>query len=178
MNIEIAKSFQLANNYDGRDPVGMLMQEKFNGVRAHLMGDLVFSRNGNLFSNLPILLDANSPWLDVELYLGVGTLGKLSGLLHRKVATTDDWAGLRVIAFDVLRCGGTYAERLNHLGTFGFKRITIIQSIECLSREHMNMFYGEVLARGGEGIMLKDPMALYTPGYSSVMMKLKPGEGA
>jgi len=172
----VSTIFQLANVYDGRDPTGLIMQEKFDGVRAMWDGKRFVSRNGNEFKTIPAWKSDGLPdyAVDGELYMGENTLGKLSGLLHKKNPADWEFDNLEFIAFDLPTTGLPYANRLDILDS---GENTIIFSVECIFRQHMTQFYDEVLARGGEGIMLKDPNALYKAGRSDNMMKMKPGEG-
>ena len=38
----------------------------------------------------------------------------------------------------------------------------------------MKDYFSSILAKGGEGVMLRDPQSLYKPGRSESMLKYKP----
>ena len=52
--------------------------------------------------------------------------------------------------------------------------VNIVETIECQSKEHLKQYLSDILAKGGEGVMLRDPQSLYKVGRSQGLRKLKP----
>ena len=51
--------------------------------------------------------------------------------------------------------------------------IEIAQKQKCMDTTHMERFFQEVMDKGGEGIILRDPNAPYQPGRSLGYLKHK-----
>ena len=49
-----------------------------------------------------------------------------------------------------------------------------VEFVKCEGKEHLKQFNDAVLAKGGEGVMLREPQSLYKAGRSSSLRKLKP----
>ena len=52
--------------------------------------------------------------------------------------------------------------------------VRIVDFVRCEGEEHMRKFTAEVAAKGGEGIVLREPGSLYKPGKSKSVLKFKP----
>lgn len=96
------------------------------------------------------------------------------------------------MVFDIPNHKGTYAERFNELGMYTYdmmasiytktekhfadtscKYIEMARKEECRDVHHMETFFQEIIDRGGEGIILRDPRASYQPGRSPGYLKHK-----
>ena len=45
---------------------------------------------------------------------------------------------------------------------------------KCEGKEDLKMYFSEIIAKGGEGVMLREPQSLYQAGRSSSLRKYKP----
>lgn len=54
-----------------------------------------------------------------------------------------------------------------------FPFIEVVPTEECQSVEHLDKFFQDILDKGGEGIILRDPTAPYQPGRSLGFLKHK-----
>ena len=52
--------------------------------------------------------------------------------------------------------------------------VKIVESVLCKGKEHLNEFSAQVLAKGGEGVILREPGSLYIAGRSPHLRKYKP----
>ena len=111
-----------------------------------------------------------------------------------------DWSKFKYMVFDIPNHSGTYAERYQQLGNsfiflpsstffiissnnsigvvnrFGdesCKYVHVAGKEECIDFAHLEKFFQDILDKGGEGIILRDPEALYTPGRSPGYLKHK-----
>ena len=109
-----------------------------------------------------------------------------------------DWAKFKYMAFDVMNHSGSYAERYSHLGpplhfslslpllphSLTPQIVNSVDSSECkyvevAAREvcsdiqHLERYLQDVIDKGGEGIILRDPSAPYEPGRSRHFLKHK-----
>jgi ATP-dependent DNA ligase len=64
--------------------------------------------------------------------------------------------------------------------------VNIVETIKCqgnktlfkrlfeIGADHLKKYFSEIIAKGGEGVMLREPQSLYKAGRSSSLMKYKP----
>ena len=50
----------------------------------------------------------------------------------------------------------------------------VVEFVKCENKEHLKQFNESVIAKGGEGVMLREPGSMYKPGRSTSLRKLKP----
>ena len=50
----------------------------------------------------------------------------------------------------------------------------VVEFTKCESLDHLQKFNDSVIAKGGEGVMLREPRSLYTAGRSSSLRRFKP----
>ena len=53
------------------------------------------------------------------------------------------------------------------------KYIDIAEKVVCQGNEHLESFFQDVIDKGGEGIILRDPQAILQPGRSPSYLKHK-----
>jgi len=53
------------------------------------------------------------------------------------------------------------------------KYVDIAEKVDCKGNEHLESFFQDVIDRGGEGIILRDPQALLQPGRTTSYLKHK-----
>jgi DNA ligase-1 len=51
--------------------------------------------------------------------------------------------------------------------------VKIVDAIECKGREHLKEYFDGITAKGGEGVMLREPQSAYKPGRSPSLRKFK-----
>lgn len=161
------------------DPQGYLVSEKYDGVRAHWDGQQLRFRSG-----LPVMapgwFTARLPHtpLDGELWLDRGCFDALSATVRRSQPNDDDWADVRFLVFDLPGAQGTFAERSQRLvQTWGAARhpgLWAVPQQEVASASELQHLLDRVLRQGGEGLMLHRAQALWRPGRSADLLKLKP----
>ena len=162
----------------GQDPSGYLVSEKLDGVRAFWDGQSLRFRSG-----LPIAAPA---WftaalpptaLDGELWLGRGRFDELSGIVRRQAPVEADWRSVRYLIFDAPGASGAFFERLQHL------KAVLVQAgqpwLQAVAQERvadaaaLQKRLQQTAKDGGEGLMLHRANALWSPGRSDALLKLK-----
>ncbi len=163
----------------GQDPQPYLVSEKLDGVRAFWDGQSLRFRSG-----LPV---AAPDWftgglpktpLDGELWLGRGRFDELSGTVRKKQPVEAEWRQLRYMVFDLPGATGSFAERA--------QRITKLLAeanlpwLQPVAQQHLAKTAGlqgllkQTVQDGGEGLVLHRANALWSPGRSDALFKLKP----
>jgi len=109
--------------------------------------------------------------LDCELYAGRGGFRKVQSVVKSK---NGDWRSLVLMVFDSPSVVGGYRtrhksinERMLPAHVFS-TRLSTIMSMTWLST-HL----AEVKLKCGEGLMIRNPDAHYTPGRTADLLKLK-----
>lgn len=163
----------------GIDPQGFLVSEKYDGVRAHWDGRQLRFRSG-----LPVMAPAwftarlpGTP-LDGELWLDRGCFDALSVTVRRAQPQDDEWADVLYLVFDLPGAPGSFAERSQRLAqTLGAARrpgLWAVQQQTVADASALQALLDRVLRQGGEGLVLHRAQALWQPGRSGDVLKLKP----
>jgi DNA ligase-1 len=52
--------------------------------------------------------------------------------------------------------------------------VKIVEMVKCKGKDHLKQYFDEIIAKGGEGVMLREPQSLYKAGRSDSLRKFKP----
>ena len=170
----------LANIYEeGVDLSAYWVSEKLDGVRALWDGEALYSRRGNRFA-VPAWFLRGFPAtpLDGELWIGRGAFDLLSGTVRREVPDVRAWRRVRYMVFDLPDHSGSFDERLHRLQAL-VERIDapyleLIAQFRVPSHEALMAELERVVARGGEGLMLRRADSRHRAGRSDDLLKVKP----
>jgi len=193
-------TFMLAKEYDkgGKvDPTGWLVSEKFDGYRACFSYEdkHFFSRQNKPFNAPEWFIRAMPPRLvDGELWIGRNMFQGM-GVVRKKVPLDEEWLNVTFQVYDMPEHPGTFKERLEELKrVVGLVRkrwklyrkdypypinkldcpVVVAEQTEVTSEEHLDSIYQDIIKKGGEGIMLKDPSSPYEGKRSKYLLKYKP----
>lgn len=172
-----AHAFLLAHTYDDRDPTGMRMSEKLDGVRAKWIAANrhFISRLGNVFF-APDFFTRDLPDIDLdgELFIGRGAFQQTVSVVRR--ANGDElWKAVRFCAFDLPTVEAPFTKRLAKLKRVlkGVAYTEVVAHTTCRSRAHLDKELEKIIQLGGEGLMLRDPDSLYEGTRSTTLLKVK-----
>lgn len=168
---------------DDLDPQGWLVSEKLDGVRGFWDGCVMRSRSGRRIAAPAWFLERlPSVALDGELWMGRGRFEALSAAVRRHRPDDAEWRAIRYMVFEAPGAEGAFAarvERLQHLAraqtTAGFQ---VVPQRAVDDDAALRVLLDQVVAVGGEGLMLHRADAPYITGRSPVLLKLKPEEDA
>jgi DNA ligase-1 len=161
------------------DPAPYLVSEKYDGVRALWDGRTLRHRSGRVVG-APEAFLARLPAcaLDGELWLGRGRFDAVSALVRTTPALADRWAAVRYLVFELPGSGGTFAERAARIvelaGATATSPVRAVAQTRIADRPALRRRLAEVVAEGGEGLMLHLASAREASGRSDVLLKLKP----
>lgn len=161
----------LAKDYKSSiDPTGWWLSEKLDGVRALWDGKVFMSRNGNIY-NAPEWFTAKLPStaLDGELFMGRKLFQKTVSAVRKKVPIDAEWQGIQYRCFDAPTKPGPFERRLELVPAD-----LRLEHVMCRGRSHLEEMFNDIVAAGGEGVMLRQAHSMYVAKRSDTLLKLKP----
>ena len=174
--------FQLLklSEYKGQNVGGWLASEKLDGVRAYWNGRNLCSRNGKILA-APEGWSAHFPpfALDGELYTARGEFEKIQSIVMDKMPSATAWSEVKFYVFDVPEASGGLLERLSELEKFIVKNpqagqnLKIIKQVKVKDNAEFEAFAEAVIAKGGEGAVVREPNAPYERKRSKNALKYK-----
>ena len=118
--------------------------------------------------------------MDGELWMGRRTFDRLSAAVRRTSPNDGEWRSVRYMVFDLPDRTARFTERLMRMGTvLGEARghgawVQAIRQFRAIDAAELKQQLAEVVAAGGEGLVLHRADALWQPGRSDALRKLKP----
>ena len=168
------------SEYKGQNVGGWLASEKLDGVRAYWDGRNLLSRNGKILAT-PGGWSAHFPpfALDGELYTARGEFEKIQSTVMDKTPNVTAWSEIKFYVFDVPEANGGLLERLSELEKFilqnpqAGQNLKIIKQVKVKDNAEFEAFAEAVIAKGGEGAVVREPNAPYERKRSKNALKYK-----
>lgn len=159
------------------------ISEKLDGVRAYWDGKKLISRQGNIFKAPQwFIKDFPKIALDGELWISRGQFESVSGIVRQQKKNNLQWQKISFMIFDLPTSSDNFSHRLIQI-----KKLTesssspylkMITQIKVKNNSELQLLLDQVLAKGGEGLMLHKEDAYYQKKRSMDLMKLKKKEDA
>lgn len=155
------------------------VSEKLDGARAVWDGHSLRFRSGRPV-HAPAWFIAGLPAepLDGELWIARGRFEDLSGIVRRQVPRDADWRQVKFMVFEQPDGAGSFTERIARLraivATADLPWLQVVEQFRVADRQALQARLDEVVAGGGEGLMLHRDDAPYLTGRSDALLKLKP----
>ncbi len=163
----------LLKRYNGQNVNGWVMSEKLDGIRAYWDGKNLYTKNGNVIFAPKWFLASYPPFaIDGELWTKRADFANISSIVLSK-KPGKKWKSIKHYIFDVPNAKGNLFQRLSMLKSYKSKFIKIIPQIKVFNKEQIYSFLNNVVRNGGEGIVIRDPEALYERKRSNKILKLK-----
>ena len=169
----------LANVYQQGAPLAdYWVSEKLDGVRAYWDGERLWSRRGNPFQAPDWFVSDFPPQpLDGELWLGRGHFAQLSGIVRTVRPVDADWRSVRFMVFDLPLADQTFDQRLPRLRELiskaGSRYLALVEQQRPGNHQQLMARRDDVIAVGGEGLMLRRGASVYKAGRSDDLLKVK-----
>lgn len=162
----------------GQAPSAFLVSEKLDGVRAYWDGQSLRFRSGRLIVT-PDWFTASLPKtaLDGELWLGRGRFDELSGIVRHRVPVDADWRAVRYMIFDLPGSADTFSKRAEHMKQVVLQApqpwLQVVAQQRVPDAAALQNLLTQTVKDGGEGLVLHRANALWSPGRSDALLKLK-----
>jgi len=164
--------------HEGDNPSAYWVSEKLDGVRAFWDGQTLRFRSGRPIA-APDWFTAALPQtaLDGELWLARGHFDELSGIVRRQVPVEADWQRVKYMLFDLPGATGTFSERAQRLDELVTEVhrpwVQAVAQQRVRSAAALHTLLRSTVKAGGEGLVLHQTNALWAPGRSDALLKLK-----
>lgn len=163
----------------GLDPTGWLVSEKLDGVRAFWDGTRLCFRSGGVIAAPAWFIAQMPPMpLDGELWMGRGRFEATSAAVRRAEPRDAEWQALRYGLFELPGGAGTFTERAARLSALvaeaGSEPLWAVPQQRLGSAAALQQRLDEVVAGGGEGLVLHRADAPWVTGRTPALLKLKP----
>lgn len=173
----------LAKRYhEGINLADYYVSEKLDGVRAYWDGKQLRSRQGNVFAAPDWFLSAlpETP-LDGELWSKRGDFAAISGIV-RRARPHQGWRRIVYMIFDMPQAAGDFESRLKTMHktvtAAAAPHLQLVAQWKLNDASALQQKMAEVIALGGEGLMLRRRHAPYRGGRNNDLLKLKPFQDA
>jgi len=158
------------------------VSEKLDGVRAYWDGQQFKSRQDNIY-HAPHWFTANLPKqpLDGELWIGRNTFQQLISTVRKKRPNHDAWREVKYMVFDLPGSKMPFTTRLAKLKELipqTDQNMRLVEQFRVSDHTQLMARLDEVIAAGGEGLMLHHNDSLYLAGRSSNLLKVKRSQDA
>jgi DNA ligase-1 len=154
------------------------VSEKLDGVRAYWDGRQLISRRGYVFAAPPwFTADFPNVPLDGELWIEREQFERVSGIVRRYQANSDDWLRVKLMIFDLPYSSASFSQRIEQMKTIveqtDSPHLLMIEQLKLTSQHQLSDMLNAVVKSGGEGLMLHRGSAYYQASRSNDVMKLK-----
>ena len=116
--------------------------------------------------------------MDGELWLGRGHFEALSAIVRGRQSDAAIWQALRYMVFELPGAPGDFAARARRIRSIAqqlaWPQLVAVEQGALASPLALQRRLDEVVAAGGEGLMLHRADAAYEAGRSQALLKLKP----
>jgi DNA ligase-1 len=154
------------------------VSEKLDGVRAYWDGKNLISRQGNIFNAPPWFSQGfpDTP-LDGELWIGRRKFSQVSAIVRKHKASDKEWLQIAFMIFDLPTSRENFTTRIQLMQEIvknsSSPYLKMIRQQQLQSNIQLQKLLEQVLAKGGEGLMLHKGSAHYQAKRSQDLMKLK-----
>jgi len=176
----VPPALMLAQVHDPRQPLaGLWVSEKYDGVRGYWDGQQLRTRGGHAIA-APAWFTAGWPTvpLDGELWVGRGQFAQAVATVRDQRPDESAWRAVRYLVFDLPAHGGTFDERLPALQAtvqqIAQPWVQAVAHTPATDAKALQRLLDATVRAGGEGLMLHQGSARYTPQRSEALRKLKP----
>jgi DNA ligase 1 len=162
----------------GARPERVLVSEKPDGVCAFWDGQTLRFRSGRAIA-APGWFTAALPntALEGELWLGRGRFDELSGIVRRDVPKDADWHQVKYMIFDLPQATEPFSERAQRIQTVVAQAkqpwLQAVPQQRVADAPSLQTLLRTTVQHGGEGLVLHRTYALWSPGRSDALLKLK-----
>jgi len=149
------------------------MSEKLDGIRAYWDGKNLLTRSGNIIHAPKWFTKDYPPFeIDGELWTKRKDFENISSIVRDRVPSKE-WNQIKHYIFEVPNTKGGLLERLSNVKPYQNSIIKIIPQLLIKDKNHLQQFLMDIDSKGGEGVVVRDPQALYIAKRTNKALKVK-----
>lgn len=174
-----APDILLADFYKtGINPSAYLVSEKLDGVRAIWNGQTFTTRGGKTIA-APAWFTAKLPKvaLDGELWMARGQFDEVSAAIRRNQPIDAEWQQITYQIYELPKAQGDFSARFAIMTRLVQNTkspyLKVVPQFKVSTEAQLMATLDEVVAGGGEGLMLHRADSLWHTGRSAALLKLK-----
>lgn len=144
------------------------LSEKFDGIRVFYVPTQGFYSRSGKHINVPDSFISNMPKtdkiLDGELFAGYNSLHLVSGLTNKIETPANRWKNIKFYAFDIIELNVPFVTKYSQLLKLSkqkSKSFVLVKQQEVKSFSKADKLYKQIIKKGGEGVVLRDPTKAY-----------------
>lgn len=163
----------LLKTYKDQNISGWVMSEKLDGIRAYWDGKHLISRGGKVI-HAPKWFTKDYPSFEIdgELWSKRKDFENISSIVRDKIPS-ENWREVTHNIFEVPHAKGRLFQRLSKVKPYVSRVIKVISQVKIKDKAHLEKFLKEVEAKGGEGVVVRDPNTLYIDKRTNKALKVK-----
>jgi len=163
----------LLKTYKNQNTTNWVMSEKLDGIRAYWDGKQLLTRNGKkIYAPQWFTKDYPKFEIDGELWTKRDDFENISSIVRDKIPGKE-WSQIKHFIFEVPNARGGLFERLLKVKPYENKNIKILPQIIIKDIQHQKSYLKEIELKKGEGIVVRNPNALYINKRTSEALKVK-----
>jgi DNA ligase-1 len=163
----------LLTTYKDQNTTNWVMSEKLDGIRAYWDGKQLLTRSGKVI-HAPKWFIKDYPQFEIdgELWTKRRDFENISSIVRDKIPSKE-WKQVKHYIFEVPNAKGGLFQRLAKVHVYENEYIKVLPQILIKNLEQQKRFLKEVESKKGEGIVVRDPNALYINKRTSKALKVK-----
>jgi DNA ligase-1 len=163
----------LLKTYKDQNTTNWVMSEKLDGIRAYWDGKQLLTRNGKTI-HAPLWFTKDYPTFEIdgELWTKREDFENISSIVRDK-NPSKEWKQIKHYIFEVPNAKGNLFQRLDKVKLYENEYIKVLNQMKIMNLNHQNNFLKEIEEKGGEGIVVRDPLSKYINKRSSKALKVK-----
>ena len=159
--------------YHDQNITGWVMSEKLDGIRAYWDGSNLLTRSGKIIYAPKWFTQGYPPFeIDGELWSKRGDFENIASIV-RDTTPSSAWKEIKHYIFEVPHAKGDLFARLERVKPYVGKSIQLIPQISIKNPHHLQQFLTIIEQKGGEGVVIRDPMAPYINKRTNKALKVK-----
>lgn len=168
--------FLLKTYNENFNVIGWVMSEKLDGVRGFWDGKKLISRGGNIFNPPKWFVKSFPPFaIDGELWSKKNDFENIVSIVRSQ--KDKGWDKIKFMIFEVPNQKGGLLKRLSvleqYLKSNPTKIIKIIKQIPIKTQVDLDVYLKKIVAKKGEGVVVRNPNTPYQIGRLSGALKVK-----
>ena len=181
---EAAPAFKLAGTYtESLNVSDYLVSEKFDGVRAWWDGTALYTRSGRRVNAPGWFTEGfGKEPLDGELWIARGRFDDVSSVVRQASAAAEKWREVSYRVFDLPAEDAPFSTRYvklkQRVASANAPYLFLVRQAPIVSQDSLMRQLDDIVAAGGEGLMLQHKQAPYRGKRSNDLVKLKPWQDA